>query len=136
MWLLDTVTVCEPTKSTPKAEVLDWLSAQADSALHTSVICIGEIRRGVERLDAGAKRIRLTNWLEKELSEWFGHRILPIDTKTAHVWGQLSAGRTPTIPVEDGLIAATAMQHGLTVVTRNVKHFSACGVEVFDPWGG
>ena len=134
MWLLDTMVISEPTKPNANEQVLAWLSDQTASYLHTSVLCLGEIRRGVERLAPGAKRSHLRSWLETDLPDWFGARELPIDSAIAQLWGEMTASADRTVPVVDGLIAATATRHKLTVVTRNTKDYSALDVPVFNPW--
>ncbi|MCI4645177.1 MAG: type II toxin-antitoxin system VapC family toxin [Hyphomonadaceae bacterium] len=134
MWLLDTVTISEPTKSRAAEPVISWLGEQPGDVLHTSVLCIGEIRRGIERLEPGGRRTRLRAWLEQDLPAWFGARILPVDINVAQLWGELTAVSGRTVPAIDGLIAATAMHHRLTVVTRNAADFEALHVPVFNPW--
>jgi toxin FitB len=134
MWLLDTVAVSEPTKPNPSTPVTEWLAARRNESLYTSVLCIGEIRRGVERLAPGAKRTRLRSWLEADLPAWFGPRVLGIDLEVAQLWGELTANAERTVPVVDGLIAATALRHQLTIVTRNTRDFEALEVPVLDPW--
>ena len=101
--------------------------------LYTSVLVIGEIRRGIElkrRTDA-AQATALTLWLDK-LRSGLGARILPVDERVAEVWGRL--GIPDPVPVIDGLIAATAIVYGMTVVTRNVADLVRTGVVVLDPF--
>ncbi|MBI1340149.1 PIN domain-containing protein [bacterium] len=134
MWLLDTVAISEPTKRSAAPPVLEWLDSQDPYTFHTSVLCLGEIRRGVERLAPGAKRTHLRKWMETELPAWFGDRVLTVDLEIAQLWGELTSNTTRTVPSVDGLIAATAIHHGLTVVTRNHRDFEALQVNVFNPW--
>lgn len=134
MWLLDTVTISETTKPNANGAVLDWIRSQSAENLFTSVICLGEIRRGVERLQAGAKRARLRSWMDEDLPAWFGDRVLGVDLSIASLWGEITAAPRETVPVADALIAATAVRHGLTIVTRNTRHFAAVEAAVFDPW--
>ncbi len=134
MWLLDTMTICEPTKAQASPSVVDWLAAQDNASLYTSCLCLGEIRRGVERLAPGAKRTTLRRWLDADLPAWFGSRVLPVDNKVALLWGELTATASRTLPTVDALIAATALAHGLTVVTRNVRDYQGLEVGVLDPW--
>lgn len=136
MWLLDTLTICEPSKTQAAPRVLDWLATQDNAALYTSSLCLGEIRRGVERLASGARRTTLRRWLDTDLPAWFGPRVLPIDNRVALLWGELTATASRTLPTVDALIAATALTHGLTVVTRNVRDYQGLEVSVFDPWSG
>ncbi len=134
MWLLDTMTICEPSKTQASERVVEWLSAQDNASLYTSALCLGEIRRGVERLVPGAKRTALRRWLDDELPAWFGPRILPIYNGVALLWGELTATASRTLPTVDALIAATAVVHRLTVVTRNVRDYEGLEVQVFNPW--
>jgi len=132
-WLLDTNVVSEIRKG-PRGNpgVMRWVAGRQDDAW-LSVLTLGELRRGVElrrRKDAVAGRY-LQVWLDGLIAN-FGSRILPIDTRVADLWGRLNV--PDPIPAVDGLLAATALVHGLTLVTRNVKDVSATGVAVFDPF--
>ncbi len=107
--------------------------------LFTSVLCLGEIRKGIELLPQGRRRSELEQWLEIGLNGWFGGKIIPVTQAIANRWGALDArmqrkGRP--LGNIDGLIAATALEYGLTVVTRNTWHFEDLGVSLFDPWTG
>lgn len=113
------------------------LAGQADEDLYLSVLTIGEIVKGVSLLPEGAKRRALEGWLAG-LQRHFSDRVLDIDTRTAEVWGKLTARACQggvVVPAVDGLIAAQANRHGLTVATSNVGHFGAAGAWVFNPWG-
>ena len=114
--------------------MLAWFEAAADAQLYLSVLSLGEIRKGVDRLPASARRTRLTGWLEEELPAWFGARLLPIDAAVADRWGRLLAASDRSLPAIDSLLAATALVHGLTLVTRNVADFDVAGLNVVDPW--
>lgn len=113
--------------------VAAWASEVADAALYLSVLTLGEVRKGIERLrDRDPDQAEVfAAWLA-QLREHFGDRILPIDDRVADAWGHLNA------PFErktvDSLIAATARVHGLVVVTRNTGDFDGCDVPVLDPW--
>lgn len=110
-----------------------WALAAPRSTLHTSLLVLGEIRRGVERVrrkDAGQARI-LEGWLE-QVRHSFAGRILGIDEAIVDLWGRM--GVPDPLPVIDGLLAATARRHGLVLVTRNVEDVRRTGVEVFDPF--
>lgn len=132
MWLLDTVALSEAAKPRANPGYLSWLEAVPPHDIHTSVLCLGEIRRGVEMLPTGPKRDVLTHWLENDLPGWLGGRILPVDSPVAQTWGRLGA-RGKVAPI-DALIGATAAGAGLTVVTRNVRDFDGLGVPIVNPW--
>jgi len=104
------------------------------TTLAVSVLTLGEIRRGIEKLSDSRRRSRIIAWLELELPNWFEDRILPIDQAVADEWGRLTARAIPTPPIIDGLIAATALCHRLTIITRNNKDFSLAGIDIINPW--
>jgi toxin FitB len=97
-------------------------------------LTLGELRQGVERMTAGRQRERLRVWLEAELPDWFGVRVLPINAAVADRWGRLLAQVKRPVPAIDSLTAAVALVFDLRVVTRNVRDFVLPGVEVVDPW--
>ena len=130
-YLIDTNVVSEARRKSAPATA--WMRAVDPAGLFLSVITIGEIAKGVavrERTDPVAAAM-LGRWLS-DLRDAYADRILPIDDAVATAWGQLMARRT--FPVPDGLIAATARVHNLTVVTRNVADFAGAGVDVVNPW--
>ncbi len=136
-WLLDTCVICEPGRKRPSAPVLAWLDGQPEEMLFLSVLTFGEIRKGIARLPAGARRRRLARWLDHDLRERFSGRILPVDLATADLWGSIQAAaetRGRPMPMLDGLLAATAIAHRMTLVTRNAGDFEGSGVELIDPW--
>ena len=132
-FLLDTDVLSALRRRDRHQPVVDWLENQRTADLHLSVVTIGEVERGISRQrDHNPAFAReLAEWLDKVLS-WYGDRVLPIDTGTARRWGQLSEllGHANA----DLLIAATALEHGLAVVTRNTRHFEPTGVEVINPF--
>lgn len=132
MWLLDTVAISEARKADPNPGFLSWLEGVADRDLHTSVLCLGEIRRGIALMASGKRREQLAAWLANDLPAWFGARIHAVDAAVALAWGELGA-RAAAKPI-DTLIGATARVHGLSVVTRNVRDFDGLGVPVVNPW--
>ena len=132
-FLIDTCALSELVKPRPSHRVCDWFDAAPPDALFVSVLTLGEICKGIERLDDGRRRRRIVVWLETELPDWFESRVLPVDTGIADEWGRLMA-RPGNIPAVDGLIAATALQRRLTVVTRNEVDFAATGVDLLNPW--
>lgn len=114
--------------------MVEWFESIPQEALYVCALTLGEIRRGAERLPNGRRRSRIISWLEIELPDWFGERVLPIDAAVADEWGRLTARLKQPLPAIDSLIAATALKHRLTVVTRNVGDFAAADVEIIDPW--
>lgn len=136
-YLIDTNVVSEWMSASPATQTLDWLRNADEDTVYLSVITIGELRFGIERLQTGWKRSRLEEWLTENVMQRFEGRILPIDSHTADTWGRVAAGTTANgrpIQPADGLIAATALYHDLIVVTRNVKDFEPTGVNVMSPW--
>jgi toxin FitB len=133
-YLVDTNVVSELTRPKPSAAVAAWFEEVADEALHLSVLTLGELRRGVEKLPAGKRKEKLRYWLERELPAWFGERLLPIDAAVADTWGRLQAGAQRTLPAVDSLLAATALHHHLRLVTRNTMDFDVPGLETINPW--
>ena len=133
MYLLDTNVVSALRRLERNPAVGQWVETQRTADLYLSVVTVGEIERGIAQQQRynPAFATDLASWLDLVL-RWYGNRILNFDLATARRWGQLSAelGNNST----DLLIAATAIEHGLTVVTRNVRHFEPTGVPVFDPF--
>ena len=136
-FLLDTNTVSELVSIKPHQRVLDWIEAADEGRLFLSVMTLGEIRQGVAALPQSKKRSRLESWLEVDLHSRFAGRILAIDGDVADRWGWIMAQarvKGMTLPVVDGLLAATALRHNLTAVTRNVSDFAVAGLSVINPW--
>ena len=120
----------------PAAEVLGWISAQPEAAIHLSAATIAEIDFGISRLPDGHKRVSLQTWRDNVVAI-SRRRILPVDLTVASAWGKLRAraeAARRTMSLIDALIAATAEVHDLTLVTRNVKDFEVWGGPVFNPW--
>jgi toxin FitB len=136
-FLLDTNIPSEMTRPRPAPQVQNWLYQVDDTQLFISVISIAEIIRGITRLPGSARRNQLQQWLDETLRPWFEDRILPVTQPVAERLGRWageedSKGRA--LPMADGLIAATALEYDLTLVTRNVKDFSGLSVPLFNPW--
>ena len=138
-FLLDTNVISELVKAKPEPGVTRWIEATDENLFYLSVLTVGEIRCGIAALPQASRRAILEAWLEADLRIRFEGRILPIDEGIADRWGRItaeaSARKTP-LPVIDGLLAATAFHHNLTLVTRNTKDVSPTGVPVFNPWLG
>lgn len=123
---------CEP-------RVGEWLYAQAEGSLFLSTDTIGELRKGIELREADRRRGEIERWFEDDLIVRFFDRILPVTRTIGNQWGTLSARRQKAgmpLSAADGLIAATALEHDLTLVTRNVKDFTDLGVTILNPWEG
>src|SRR5437868_2887152 len=141
-FLLDTNIPSETVKLRPDSRVTEWISSQPNPTLFISAMTIGELRRGFVTLppSEAERRKRLEQWLEKDVMLWFDGRILPVTKEIADRWGVIDGTcqlRGTPANTADGLIAATALEHGLTVATRNVKdfaRFASFGVPVFNPW--
>jgi predicted nucleic acid-binding protein len=136
-FLLDTNVPSELTRPQPEPRVAKWLEDTDDDLMYLSVITIGEVCKGITVHPEPRRRAGLHRWLEKELRPWFAGRILRITEAIAVQWGILEGEcqlRGVGCNAPDGLIAATALEHDLTVVTRNVKDFACFGVPIFNPW--
>ncbi len=137
-YLLDTNIVSEWTRPRPNPAVVAFLASTDEDLMFLSAITLGELRRGVDRLPAGRRRVALDKWLNHDLIERFDRRILGVDQEVALAWGRIMAqaerrGQTPG--VMDVWIAATAEVAGLTVVTRNITDFATLVGRIFNPWG-
>jgi predicted nucleic acid-binding protein len=133
-WLVDTNVLSELRKGDRCHDgVRAWFDGVEDADLFTSVLVIGEIRRGIELLRRRdiASATTLDHWLAR-LTETYAERILAIDSRIAERWGTLNVPNP--MPTVDGLLAATALEHGLTLVTRNTRHVASLGVPVIDPF--
>lgn len=134
---MDTNVVSELVRPKAEPRVTAWIEATDETLLYLSVLTLGEIRKGVLRLRDPSRRVALSAWLDSELTLRFAGRILPIDQAVADRWGQLTARQDALdspVPVIDGLLAATALEHNLTFVTRNTKDVIRTGVPLFNPW--
>lgn len=133
MYLLDTNIVSEATKKTPNKKVIDWLSSIDSHKLFLSVLTLGEIRKGIEKLEDQFKKQKIIQWLEIDLVEGFYGRIIDIDAMISDKWGYISS--LQNIPAIDALIAASAIVHNYKLVTRNTKDFEGIvGLELINPW--
>ncbi len=133
-YLLDTNVVSEIRKPHRDASVAAWFDEVDSSELYLSVLVVGEIRQGIERLRRRRDEKQadvIDDWV-RELKASFADRLLPVSLGVAERWGRLNATRP--LPVVDGLLAATALEHDLTLVTRERGGFADCGARLLDPW--
>jgi predicted nucleic acid-binding protein len=138
-FLLDTNVVSEWVKPAPNLNVVRWLSEVDEDQVFLSVASLAEIRRGVELMDPGRRRDRLTDWLNGELPTRFAGRIFDIDSRIAESWGVVMARGDKAglnLGSMDAFFAATVEVYRLTLVTRNVQHFEKLGIPLLNPWQG
>jgi toxin FitB len=136
-FLLDTNCISELVRPKPEPRVVEWMDAADETMLNLSVLTVGEIRKGLAGLPQGRRRTNLETWLQVELQARFAGRILPIDAAIADRWGLIAAEtkrKGKALSVIDGLLAATALHHNLTVVSRNASDFTNTQVQVLNPW--
>ena len=136
-FLLDTCVVSELTRAKPNRRVAEWIRSELETRFHLSVLTIGEIRKGIERLPDSRKRKQIEAWLNNDLRRRFSGRLLAVDDEVAERWGLESAKAELTgapLPVIDGLLAATGLVHGMTIVTRNTDDMQKTGVRLLNPW--
>jgi predicted nucleic acid-binding protein len=132
-FLVDTCVISEGIKDKRDPRVVGWINETAEEHLCFSVITLGELKFGIDRLSAGSKRSRLEAWFQELVSNMSPERVLPITKEISLVWAVLRMQKTNG-NLADTQIAATALEHGLTLVTRNVKDFRFEGLTVFNPW--
>ncbi len=133
-YLIDTHVLSELRRKVPNPSVVNWFSNRPATTLYLSVLTLGELRKGIETLTDTSRRLALLDWLEADLPQFFIGRILPVDLAVADRWGRLVAQVGRPLPAIDSLLAATALQHGLHLVTRNQRDFELPGLEVINPW--
>ncbi|MEK7483718.1 MAG: type II toxin-antitoxin system VapC family toxin [Planctomycetota bacterium] len=136
-YLLDTCVISELISKKPNKAVIEWLDSRAENSVYLSVITIGEIEKGIEKLDESRKKRSLREWLEEDLLKRFEGRIVEIDIEVMLEWGRLS-GRLEKqgkkMPAVDSMIAAIAFKEKMYLVTRNEADFKESGVEIINPW--
>lgn len=135
MYLLDTCVVSEGPKLKRNPAVARWIEAQDTASLYISAITAGELRYGVALRETGREAKRFDDWLRETLERGFAGRILPFDERVADRWGHLRADN-PNAEIADSQIAATAIVHNFTLVTRNVKDFKFDNLPLVNPWEG
>ena len=136
-YLLDTCILSEFTRRQPDVHVIDWLNSIDEEKLFISVITIGEIQRGIERLPDSHRKTELLIWMNNGLLTRFAERLVTIDAPTMFLWGSLftrleASGQR--MGVMDSLILASALQNNLIIATRNVADFLPSGVQLINPW--
>ncbi|MFN3842116.1 MAG: type II toxin-antitoxin system VapC family toxin [Rehaibacterium terrae] len=133
-YLIDTNVLSELRRREPDVNVSRWLAERPATTLHLSVLTLGELRKGIEALPESPRKRTLLDWLEVDLPGFFAGRILPVDAAVADRWGRLLASASRPMHAIDSLLAATAITHGLTLVTRNLRDFAHAGLQLLDPW--
>lgn len=136
-YLLDTCVLSEFTRRRPEEKVIHWIDQIDEEKLFISVITIGEIQHGIERLPESQRKTELLSWLNVGFVKRFEQRILPLDLPTMFLWGALTARMEHTgqpMGVMDSLLIATALRNNLIIATRNVNDFLPCGIQVTNPW--
>lgn len=137
-YLLDTCVLSEYLKKRPDEAVISWLSNQENNGLFISILTIGELKKGMVKIEFSdpVKFEKISGWIKTIETQFRGH-ILPIDERVINVWAEVCGvglRNGEKFPVIDSLIAATSIFYDVTLVTRNVKDFSGLGVKVFNPW--
>lgn len=133
-YLLDTNVLSELFKKKPEPKVSIWLRDADQDSLYLSVLTVGELRKGVEKMEHGSRKTKLIQFLEKDIPIQFEDRILPIDLKVAEAWGLLEAQANRPLPTVDAFLAATAIAHNLALVTRNTQDFLFSRLKLLNPW--
>ncbi|MBL7004042.1 MAG: type II toxin-antitoxin system VapC family toxin [Gammaproteobacteria bacterium] len=136
-YLLDTCILSELIKKNPSQKVVKWISEIEESNLFISVLTVGEIQKGIEKLPVSKKKEQLYKWVNDDLKERFKDRIISFDLQTATTWGKIQAQSElvgKPLPAIDGQIAATGISYELTVVTRNTKDMEISGATLVNPW--
>ena len=134
-YLIDTNVISEISKPKACKSVADWMMSIPETDLFLSVISVGEIIFGISKLSDKSRRAKLSSWLDRVISEGFEGRMLEINVDVMRVWGEMCASLPRSLPIQDTLIAATAIANNLTVATSNIKDFNDIpGLSVFNPW--
>jgi predicted nucleic acid-binding protein len=136
-YLLDTCVISELVAKRPNEKVVRWVDSLDEEKLFLSVITIGEIKKGIEKLTSSPRKDELNTWLQGELLARFNDRLVPLDVDVLLERGALTARLELTgkkMPAIDSLIAASALCHDFVLATRNLADFTETGVEIYNPW--
>lgn len=136
-YLLDTCVISELAKSKPNPTLVEWAVRQDASRCYISSITLGEIQKGISKLPDSTRKSDLQTWLNRDLRERFVGRTIAIADNEALLWGTMMASAEAEgkpMPVVDSLLAAAALFHGMTLVTRNTRDIQASGVKLLNPW--
>ncbi len=136
-YILDTNVISEAINKQPNPQVMNWLKAMDVQKLYLSVVTVGEIKKGVEKLPKSHRKETIKDWFENELLIKFNGRILALDLSVILVWGELVGSleqKGRKLPALDSLIAATAKYYDYTLVTRNEKDFAGIDITIFNPF--
>ena len=136
-YLLDTCLLSETRRKVPNQGVVNWLESVDEDRLFISVVTLTEIQKGIIKLDEGPRRQAFQTWLDKDLPARFKGRILGLSQEVALEWGVLLGSnerKGEKLPLIDSLLASTAIQYNLTLVTRNTNDFGRMPVRLINPW--
>ncbi|MDP1872167.1 MAG: type II toxin-antitoxin system VapC family toxin [Gallionella sp.] len=136
MYLLDTCVLSELVKANPESAVLAWMAERKEHELFVSAMTIAELYRGIAKLPTSPRKSDLTVWLQ-QVEAGFDERVMSFTLDTAHVWAQMCANAEAagkSMAAFDSIIVATAVEHSLCLVTRNIRDFSNVSVELLNPW--
>jgi len=136
-YLLDTCVVSEFAALQPSEKVVSWLEKLNPETVYLSVVTLGEIQKGIEKLPASRRKESLRSWLKDDLLVRFHDRVLPLEVGEMMTWGALISrveAKGLPMPLIDSLIAATALHHDLVVVTRDEDDFAPSGAKLLNPW--
>lgn len=136
-YILDTNVISELVARTPDSHVITWLKNTDENLLYLSLITIGEINKGIEKLPDSPRREQLVDWLLKDLMDRFRNRLVALDIQVMLTWGALTAHLEAIgkpLPAIDSLIAASALESDFVLVTRNTADFEPAGLQTLNPW--
>lgn len=136
-YLLDTCVISELVSKRPNSKVVEFVDSLDDNDVYLSVLTIGEITKGIEKLPRSKRKQELHTWLREDLLVRFSEKIIPIDNEVVTEWGLLTARLELagiSMPAIDSLIAASALSYAVALVTRNVDDFKGAGIEIVNPW--